>query len=256
MIVKLSKRLQTIAELVLPGSKTADIGSDHALLPVYLVQLNKIPLAIAGEINEGPYDAAVRGVAEADLSKQITVRRGDGLSVLIPGEVDAVTIAGMGGALISHILESGKEKLAGVRQLVLQPNVGETFVRQWLRANDWYLQSETILEEDGKIYEVLNSVRAPDAHQRNAELYCVESEAGLQIHEEMKLTFGPYLLFQENSVFEQKWNGELAKLQMIAKQMKESDSEQSKRKLQQFEEEMKQITEVLAWRQKARRSSK
>ena len=106
-MIKLSRRLQTIADQVTQGARVADIGSDHALLPVYLIQSGRCPSAIAGELNTGPFQAARKQTAEAGLKTVIEVRQGDGLSVLEPGEADTVTIAGMGGSLMADILEAG-----------------------------------------------------------------------------------------------------------------------------------------------------
>ena len=79
-MIKLSRRLQTIADQVTQGARVADIGSDHALLPVYLIQSGRCPSAIAGELNTGPYQAARKQTAEAGLKAVIEVRQGDGLS--------------------------------------------------------------------------------------------------------------------------------------------------------------------------------
>lgn len=165
--MRLSARLQLISDLLPKGCRFADIGSDHALLPVSAVQSGRAAFAVAGEVNDGPLEAARRQVAEAGETQRISVRKGDGLAVIAPGEVDAITIAGMGGALIVSILSGGKPKLAGVKRLVLQPNVGEE-PRRWLAENDWYLAEEAILEEDGKIYEVMMAESAADAAARNA----------------------------------------------------------------------------------------
>lgn len=87
-----------IADLVPPCAKLADIGTDHAYLPAYLIQSGKVLTAIAGEVNEGPYCSACAMIERLGLTEQVTVRFGDGLAVLSPGEVDTVIIAGMGGA--------------------------------------------------------------------------------------------------------------------------------------------------------------
>lgn len=262
-MLKLSNRLQTIADFVTPGSRVADIGSDHALLPVYLIQSGRVPSAIAGELNPGPYEAARKQAADAGLASKLQVRRGDGLSVLKPGEADTVTIAGMGGSLMSGILEEGftAGKLDGVKELVLQPNIGEEFVRSWLLKRGWFLAEETILEEDGKIYEVLHAFKyeEPEAKKRNADVYDasflalpVHQEKGTEILEKM----GPHLLRAPKEVFFKKWRLELDKLGRIVAQMSQSDLEQAEQKKQQFREEMNIIEEVLQCLQTGRPSFK
>ncbi|GLX69147.1 tRNA (adenine(22)-N(1))-methyltransferase [Paenibacillus glycanilyticus] len=260
-MLKLSKRLQAIADYVSPGSRVADIGSDHALLPVYLIQSGRVPTAIAGELNPGPYEAARRQTADAGLTTKLQVRRGDGLSVLEPGEADTVTIAGMGGSLMSSILEEGylAGKLNGVKELVLQPNVGEEFVRSWLLKRGWFLAEETILEEDDKIYEVLHAFKyeEDEAKKRNEGVYEASfltlptyKDKGAAILEKM----GPHLLRAPQEVFFKKWKLELEKMSRIVTQMSQSD--QAEQKKQQFRDEMNVIEEVLQCLQTGKPSSK
>lgn len=254
-MLKLSKRLQTIADQVTPGSRTADIGSDHALLPVYLIQAGKVPSAIAGELNLGPYEAARKQAAAAGCLHKLDVRRGDGLAVLQPGEADTVTIAGMGGSLMSDILEEGHSagKLEGVKELVLQPNVGEDLVRIWLIKRGWFLQSEIILEEDGKIYEVLHASKddgSEAAKERIKKLYDssflplpqpLDFESGFA----RLIQMGPYLLRNPNDVLQKKWRFELDKLDKICQQLALSDQQLAVKKRKQFKDEMNAIEEVL-----------
>ncbi|MFC4778504.1 tRNA (adenine(22)-N(1))-methyltransferase [Paenibacillus sp. GCM10023252] len=249
-MMKLSKRLQRIADCVTTGSRAADIGSDHAMLPVYLLQSGKCPTAIAGELNRGPYEAAKKQAADAGLTQRLQVRQGDGLAVLLPGEADTVTIAGMGGSLMSDILESGllSGKLDGVKELVLQPNVGEDRVRAWLLKEHWWLQAEYILEEDSKIYEVLHAVRHPEAAEHNEALYS-QSILPLELDEESRkqlyLKMGPYLLQQPDPVLIRKWASERSKLERVVRQLGESELEEARQRAEQFRSELEQLEEVL-----------
>lgn len=249
-MLKLSKRLQKIADYVSMGARVADIGSDHAMLPVYLLQSNRCPSAIAGELNRGPFEAAKKQSADAGLTSRLTVRQGDGLNVLMPGEADTVTIAGMGGSLMSDILEAGfiAGKLEGVTELVLQPNVGEEVVRQWLLKHHWFLKAESILEEDGKIYEVLHAVRSDDAVSRNSELYdghflALNLETDLLF--KVLIQMGPYLLRDPQPALFKKWRHELNKLERICESLAGSDLAESAVKREQFLAEMHVIKEVL-----------
>lgn len=252
----LSKRLGAIAARVKPGSRLADIGSDHALLPAHLALSGRISRGIAGEINKGPLEAAKRQIAAAGLGSLVEARQGNGLDVLEPGEADTITIAGMGGALIAEILEAGrgKGKLAGVRHLLLQPNVGEHLVRVWLRRNGWLLLGEEILEEDGKIYEILSACplsEAADGMQAEAELYRGRELTGFGlVHEADWLQFGPYLLRGAEPVFLEKWRREIRKLERVAVSMESSELEEARQKRLKVLEEIKRLKELMACLQK------
>lgn len=173
--VKLSKRLEEVVREIPVGSTVADIGSDHAYLPCYTIINNIATKAVAGEVVDGPFRSAQATVAESGLQDKVDVRKGNGLAVIVPGEVDVITIAGMGGALIRDILESGKEKLEGVTRLILQPNIAAHHIREWFIENGWELIREKIVIEDGKIYEILVGERGdtavPYSGNKQAELF-------------------------------------------------------------------------------------
>lgn len=173
--VKLSKRLEEVVREIPVGSTVADIGSDHAYLPCYTIINNIATKAVAGEVVDGPFRSAQATVAESGLQDKVDVRKGNGLAVIVPGEVDVITIAGMGGALIRDILESGKEKLEGVTRLILQPNIAAHHIREWFIENGWELIREKIVIEDGKIYEILVGERGdtavPYSENKQAELF-------------------------------------------------------------------------------------
>lgn len=204
---KLSARLAAVAKYVPKGAKLADIGSDHAYLPCYLAKNIGITFAVAGEVAVGPYQSAEKNVLAEGLSDMISVRLGDGLAVVQPGEIEYITIAGMGGALIANILEKGKEKLDSVKRLVLQPNLSAISIRKWFLDNGWLLTAEEILAEDGKIYEILVGEKGEDPlipYGQNLE---------------MGLLFGPYLVKEQNEIFKKKWLHEKQNWQRIYQQL-------------------------------------
>lgn len=249
MNTRLSRRLQAIADRVPKGSLLADIGSDHALLPSYLAEQGRIKRGIAGELNPGPFEAATKQIKESKLTHIVEVRRGDGLAVISPREVNCITIAGMGGVLIASILEAGQDKLEGVQTMILQPNVGEEALRRWLLEHNWQLMEETILEEDDKIYEIIVAEKLDTATESNSKLFAertVGSNPSVSINKEWLLKMGPYLLAEPSSTFFKKWDLEIRKLEMILKQLSQSELESSRAKEVELRQEINEIKGILA----------
>lgn len=154
--MKLGERLQTIAAMVPEGvASIADIGTDHAYLPIYLVKNNIVARAIAGDIHQGPYLSAKNAVISAQLEQVISVRLGNGLEVVTPGEAEVVVIAGMGGQNIIDILRARLEVIAAVKRLIVQPMIAAPAVRRWFQDNGWQIVSEQLVREDGKLYQII-----------------------------------------------------------------------------------------------------
>lgn len=230
---KLSKRLETVAKYIPKNARFADIGSDHAYLPCYTVKRNDVRYAIAGEVVEGPFQSAVKQVKSEGLTSKISVRKGNGLEVIEPNEVDCITIAGMGGTLIATILENGKNKLESVQRLVLQPNISASSIRAWLLKNNWTLVAEEILEEDGKIYEVLVAEKG-NSHTLH------------EINKESELLFGPFLMKEKNGAFIKKWTMEKKNWQRILMQLESAPkSEENSQKCNELQGKIKLVDEVI-----------
>lgn len=154
--MKLGERLQTIAAMVPVGvDSIADIGTDHAYLPIYLLKNNIITRAIAGDIHQGPYLSAKNAVISAQLEQVISVRLGNGLEVVNPGEAEVVVIAGMGGQNIIDILQAGPEVTATVKRLIVQPMIAAAAVRLWFQDNGWQIVGEQLVREDGRLYQII-----------------------------------------------------------------------------------------------------
>ena len=205
----ISKRLELVASFVPQGAILLDVGSDHAYLPIELVERGKIKSAIAGEVVEGPYQSAVKNVEVHGLKEKIQVRLANGLaSFEETDQVSVITIAGMGGRLIARILEEGLDKLANVERLILQPNNREDDLRIWLQENGFQIVAESILEEAGKFYEIL------------------VVEAGQMRLSASDVRFGPFLSKEISPVFVQKWQKEAAKLEFALNQIPEKNLEE------------------------------
>ncbi|MGP7819063.1 tRNA (adenine(22)-N(1))-methyltransferase [Niallia sp. 01092] len=231
---KLSQRLEAVAKYIPVGSKFADIGSDHAYLPCYMLKKEKASFAIAGEVVEGPFQSACKQVRQEGLASVIAVRKGNGLEVINLGEVDCITIAGMGGSLIATILEQGKHKLSTVKRLVLQPNIHAFSIRLWLLENGWKLIEEEIIEEDGKIYEILVAEQgiAKDPYTANIDT---------------ELLLGPILMKEKNKAFQKKWLAERKNWERIMAQLSSApDSKENQTKKQELESKINMVKEVLA----------
>lgn len=153
--MKLGNRLAAIAAMVPAGSRVADIGTDHAYIPIYLVTQGISPFTVAGDVHKGPYQSARDTVSRMALGDKIAIRFGDGFQVLAPGEVDTAIIAGMGGANIIEILSSRPEITGTLTRLILQPMLAASAVRRWLAGNGWRLVDEALVEDEGRIYEII-----------------------------------------------------------------------------------------------------
>lgn len=156
--MQISERLKRIASFVTEGSRVADIGTDHAYVPIYLVTEGRAVHALAMDVREGPLARAREHIREQGLSGRIEIRRSDGLSSYRRGEADSIVITGMGGALIVRILSGGAGKYEGIRELILSPQSEPFLVRRWLRENGFLLEREAMLCEDGKYYTIMRAV--------------------------------------------------------------------------------------------------
>lgn len=168
-MVKISNRLTTAAALVTQGYTLADVGTDHGYIPIYLLQQEKIPSAIAMDINEGPLERAKEHIALYGLQAYIQTRLSDGVAALKPGEVEAVLIAGMGGGLIMHILKDGEKVCQSAKELILQPQSEIERVREFLREKGYTILAEDMVYEDGKFYPMMKVQYQGKSAQKYAE---------------------------------------------------------------------------------------
>lgn len=150
--MELTPRLRTLADLVPQDARLADVGTDHAYLPVWLLLQGRISRAIAADLREGPLNRARETARQYQVEDKVSFRLCDGLSLVDREEVDVISIAGMGGETIAAILQAApwaREKL-----LLLQPMTSFPDLRLWLQQHAYAIQRERIVREGERLYTV------------------------------------------------------------------------------------------------------
>ena len=155
--MKLDSRLMAIANLVRENKFFADIGTDHAYLPVYLVEKGIINKAIAADLRVGPLENAKLAVESYNYSDKIELRLSDGLNNFRENEVEEIAIAGMGGLLISSFIERTVWLKNSDIHLILQPMTHVEELRKTLFDNGFIIDSEVVAEDDDKLYIVVSA---------------------------------------------------------------------------------------------------
>lgn len=226
----LSTRLERVAAHVPPGARLADIGSDHAYLPVALMRRGVIAAAVAGEVAATPFHAAERTVRDNGLEQQVSVRLADGLAAVTPADaITAISLCGMGGETIRDILASGTANLSGQERLILQPNGGEQPLRQWLMDNGYRILVEELLQENRFYYEIIVAERAEPV------VYSAEA-----------LYFGPLLMQARSPVFLAKWQRLLRQKHKTLASFQQARQAVSQAKVQELVQQVQWITALLA----------
>lgn len=224
----LSTRLSAVAEFVPLGARLADIGSDHAYLPANLLRNHKITYAVVGEVAKGPLDNAAHELRKHDLLATSSVRLADGLAAVKDSDnIDTITIAGMGGILISDILAAGTQRGQSFETLIIQPNTDESVVRRWLNTHNYAIIDEEIVQEDNHFYEI------------------ILAKPGNQILSEIDIAFGPYLRIKKTSVFVAKWQKERDRIMLIFKNL-ESAGKTNTENYKNWQAWYNQINEVIS----------
>lgn len=222
--MQLSKRLLAVAQMVTGGSRLADVGTDHGYIPIYLVRQERIPQAIAMDVNRGPLKRAQENISMYAAEQYIETRLSDGVSELRPGEVDCVVIAGMGGNLVIKILTDGEGTIKEVKELVLQPQSDIARVRHFLQDSGFRIVEEDFVSEDGKDYPMIKAVHG-------------KMEDQLEIH----FLYGRYLLEHKHPVLFAFLKRQQTVLQQIQQRILASGSAGSRTRIEEIEQEMRNI---------------
>lgn len=209
----IDSRIKAMLDFVREGSRVADIGADHGYLSIELIKSGRASRVIATEKNLHPFEALSKNIFGV---KGIEARLGDGLQVLTAGEVDTICIAGMGGALITKILEDAPEVVQSARSLILQPMNGADKVREWLAANGWVIVDEDLAESAGIIYEIISAGNVT-----------------------LRPMFKPETFSRESSPLREKFSVQRAeKLQRVLNEMSKSDSARTSEKFSVLQAEL------------------
>lgn len=228
--MQLSERLNTILSLVSQSKCVADVGCDHGFVSIELINRKIAENVIAMDIRQGPLMRAQEHIMQTRLSDKIQTRLSDGVAALKPGEADSLIIAGMGGNLVIHILENGKETVKDMKQCILQPQSEIQKVRKYLRENDFKIIEEKMVFEDGKYYPMMK-VRPPvaDTAGEDTEVKCWDT---------VQLKYGKLLLEKQHPVLREYLEREIRIYQSILEGLKAKDSDRIRQRKEELEQEL------------------
>jgi len=227
--VKIGNRMAAIAALVPKSRCVADIGTDHAYLPTYLVTEGIAERAVAGDIHKGPYLSAIQTVKMLGLDEKISVRLGDGLAVLTPNEADVGIIAGMGGTTIAGILSARPEITNNFTLLVLQPMSTASYLRRWLVENEWEIVDEVLVTEDGIIYEII--VAQPGCSAK---------------YQSLMYDIGPVLWAKRHPLLKEHLTLKADNIKSVLAQMQASSEAINSLKYREYQEKLAQLEDKIA----------
>lgn len=185
--MELSKRLKAVANMVSLDSVVCDVGCDHGYVPIYLVQEKRCKKIIAMDVNEGPLAQAREHIRAAGLGEYIETRLSDGMTALSEKEADTLILAGMGGRLVIRILTEGSEKLAAMKELILQPQSEIRAVREYLRMQGYHICQEDMVFEDGKYYPMMKAIKVTDVSEKAGAALC-EPSGHVDVKETMRVS--------------------------------------------------------------------
>lgn len=180
----LSQRLLVLMEMIIKDEPTADIGADHGELSKFLVEKQLAPWVIASELGDGPYLRLLDGLKDSPGREMIEVRQGDGLTVLEPGEVVNVVIAGLGGDAMVDILSRNWQKAASYKRYVFQPMSRPWSLRRELSQKGWPILEERLVEDNGRLFIAISSSPGNKPYRLSA----------------LEIDMGPLLLRSENKL--------------------------------------------------------
>lgn len=169
-LFKLDSRLQLCASMVRENVRLADIGTDHAYLPIWLARQGHISSAIAADIHLGPLQKAASNVRRYHVEEAVSTRLSDGLELIFPHEADDIVLAGMGGELIASIIEKAPWLKNKEKHLILQPMTSAEELRRFLQKEGYAVLKEQAAVKDNHAYTVMLAAYDPQNISKS-ELY-------------------------------------------------------------------------------------
>ncbi len=164
-------RIQKIAEMVEKGRVVADIGTDHAYLPVLLIENGTCEKVYACDIGEGPLKSAAETVSAHGLSEQIPLVLSNGFAQ-VPADADAAVIAGMGYYTAAEILENAMARLGDLKQIIVEVNRNVDQMRRWISDHHFTIRDEIVIEDRGFDYVAIAFDTAEHEQLSEEEILC------------------------------------------------------------------------------------
>lgn len=207
--MKLSKRLQFLANLIekyKKGDVLADIGTDHAYLPCYLIENKIVNKAYACDVARGPFESSLSTIKQHNLTNHVEALLGDGIEPVLNKKVDMISIAGMGAYLITEILEKNFTYLDKVEVMFLQPNANTDHLRKYLFEHNFMIIDENLIKDGHHIYDMMVVKKVNEKIDYN----------------EYDIEFGPILRKQLTPLFIDKWKKQHHVFENIIKDLAEN----------------------------------
>ncbi|WFA09564.1 class I SAM-dependent methyltransferase [Tissierella sp. Yu-01] len=226
--MKMSNRLQAIANLIPKNSIVADIGTDHGYIPLYLIENKISKKVIASDISQGSLNKTISYIKELNLTNMVIPRLGDGLEIIKPFEVDTVIIAGMGGLLIKDILSKDMNLTNSITNFILQPMVASKELREYLYNNNFKIIDEDLVKEDEKYYEIIFAKRGVDLADKD-----IYYESGKKLIE------------KKHPLLKEFIESKITKESNIMNNLKDIDTEKSKERFEEIKKTISDYEEVL-----------
>lgn len=198
-MIKISKRLEAIANLVPENTKIVDIGCDHGLLDIYLIQTKKIKSLIATDNKETALNNIKNNLKKYKLQNKIETRLGSGLDIIKEDEIDTIIMSGLGTHTIVGILINNRNKLTNVDTIIIQSNNYIDFLRKKITSIGYYIENEKLVKDSNIIYTII--------------LF----KKGKKYYSKKELYFGPILIKENNKLFQEKKEQDLITLNKIYK---------------------------------------